>query len=150
MLTRLALDTATNTGWAIRQGSVIHSGVQNFQHDPKRESPGMRFLRFSAWLRRMVQEYGVTAVIYEQPHQRGGGPTTVGIGLVSHLMSVCADLGVEHIAVHSATLKKHATGKGNAKKPEMIEAATQMIGRTIEDDNEADAIHLLLYGEATL
>lgn len=147
---RLALDTATDTGWAIRQGSVIHSGVQNFQHDAKRESPGMRFLRFSAWLRRMIEDYKVTEVIYEQPHQRGGAASTVGIGLVTHLMSVCADLNVEHIAVHSMTLKKHATGKGNAKKPEMIQAAIEKVGRPVKDDNEADAIHLLFYGEATL
>jgi crossover junction endodeoxyribonuclease RuvC len=146
----LALDTGTNTGWAIRIGSVVHSGVQNFQHDAKRESPGMRFLRFSAWLRRMVQEHAVTTVIYEQPHQRGGAATTVGVGLVTHLMSVCADLGVEHVAVHSGTLKKHVTGKGNADKSEMIKAAASIAGRDVTDDNEADAIHLLAYGEATL
>lgn len=146
----LSLDTGTQTGWAIRVGSTLHSGVQNFQHDAKRESPGMRFLRFSAWLRRMIQEHKIDTVVYEQPHQRGGAATTVGVGLVTHLMSTCADLGVEHVAVHSGTLKKFVTGKGNADKNEMIEHAKSAVGRDVSDDNEADAIHLLRYAEATL
>ena len=146
----LALDTGTQTGWAIRYGQDLFSGVQNFQHDAKRESPGMRFLRFSAWLRKMIKEYEVGTIIYEQPHQRGGAATTVGVGLVSHLMSVCAELGVEHVAVHSGTLKKAATGKGNADKGEMIAKAGDIAQRPIKDDNEADAIHLLAYAEGTL
>ncbi len=45
------------------------------------------------------------------------------------------------------TIKKHATGKGNAKKPQMIEAANKTysnkLGKKITDDNEADALHIL-------
>lgn len=144
---RLALDTATDTGWAMKVGSTLHSGVQNFQHDAKRESPGMRFLRFSSWLRNMIHEHGVTEVVYEQPHQRGGAATTVAMGLVTHLMSVCADLNVEHRAVHSGTLKKWATGSGNAKKPDMVKAAQEHAPH-VTDDNEADAILLLLMSES--
>ncbi len=152
-MTTLSLDTGTDTGWAIRIGSVIHSGTQNFQHDAKRESPGMRFLRFSKWLRGMIKEHDVVQVIYEQPHQRGGAATTVGVGLATHLMSVCAELEVEHVAVHSGTLKKFATGKGNANKDEMYQALLRdqrdpLRARTmIPDDNEVDAIWLLLYSE---
>lgn len=146
----LALDTATNTGWALRLGEMIHSGAQNFQHDAKRESPGMRFLRFSKWLRQMISEHAVTLVVYEQPHQRGGGPTTVGVGLVAHLLSVCAELGIEHASVHGATLKKASTGKGNAGKPEMVEAASKILGRQVDSHDEADAVLLLRYAEENL
>ena len=46
--------------------------------------------------------------------------------------------------VHTAELKKWATGKGNAGKPRMIEAARAR-GWEPVDDNEADAQLLLEY-----
>lgn len=42
------------------------------------------------------------------------------------------------------TIKKHATGKGNASKDEMIEAMKAR-GHSPADDNEADALALLHY-----
>lgn len=139
----LALDTGTKTGWAIKTGTMLHSGVQDFQHDAKRESPGMRFLRFSRWLHSMMDSHPITLVVYEQPHQRGGGATMVGVGLVATLQAVCAERGVEHQSVHSGTLKKFATGKGNASKEEMVKACP----KAVTDDNESDAIWLLAYSE---
>ena len=148
----LALDTATQTGWAMRLGSVLYSGSQSFQHDPKRESPGMRFLRFSQWLREMIKNNDIGVIVYEQPHQRGGASTTVGVGLVAVLMAVCAELGVEHQAVHTAKLKKFATGKGNASKEDMLKSIEAMGVKDafceLIDDNEVDAVALLLYSEA--
>lgn len=41
-----------------------------------------------------------------------------------------------------ATIKKHATGKGNAGKEEMI-AAAKARGHQPTDDNEADALAIL-------
>ena len=46
------------------------------------------------------------------------------------------------------TIKKHATGKGNANKDQMI-GAVRMRGHTPADDNEADAIALLLWAIET-
>ena len=40
------------------------------------------------------------------------------------------------------TIKKHATGKGNAGKDDMIKAM-QALGHPVTDDNEADALALL-------
>ena len=40
------------------------------------------------------------------------------------------------------TIKKHATGKGNASKDEMV-ASARARGHTPVDDNEADALALL-------
>ena len=46
------------------------------------------------------------------------------------------------MACYSATeIKKFATGKGNANKEAMIEAAKEL-GYNPKDDNEADAIHI--------
>lgn len=145
----LALDTATHTGWAFRDKSGIKSGVEDFSIDSTRESPGMRWLRFSNWLKFMVPASGAKAVVYEQPHQRGGASTTVALGFTTHLMSVCAELGIEHAAVHSQTLKKWATGSGRADKEAMMAEASRRVGYAIKDDNEADAILLLLCYEET-
>ena len=46
------------------------------------------------------------------------------------------------------TIKRHATGKGNAPKEAMI-AAARGRGFSPADDNEADAIALLLWAVET-
>ena len=47
------------------------------------------------------------------------------------------------MAFSATEIKKHATGKGNASKPMMIEAARNKLGYTGADDNEADALWIL-------
>lgn len=149
----LALDLGTTTGWALSESGRIESGVQTF--DVKRgESPGMRFLRLTRWLveiARVDQEYPqgrLDLIVFEAAHHRGGAATAVGVGFTSHVLSFCARYGIEHQPVHSATLKKFATGKGNAKKPDMLRAVVQRGWyndgeRVAADDNEIDAIALL-------
>jgi Holliday junction resolvasome RuvABC endonuclease subunit len=61
------------------------------------------------------------------------------------LMTWCHDAFCSFRGVPVGTLKKWATGKGNAKKAEMIEAARDHTGLDITDDNEADAVLLALY-----
>ena len=46
------------------------------------------------------------------------------------------------------TIKKHATGKGNAGKDDMI-ASVRLRGHTPVDDNEADALALLHWAVET-
>jgi len=139
----LALDMATKTGWAI-SGSPVVSGVQVF--DVKRgESPGMRFLRFHAWLSEVVTlAGGVKVIVFEQAHHRGGAATQACVGMVTHALSFAAKHNIETMPVHSKTLKKWATGKGNAKKEDMVKAACTF-GYSPADDNEADALLLLEY-----
>ncbi|PIE08965.1 MAG: hypothetical protein CSA73_01055, partial [Rhodobacterales bacterium] len=50
--------------------------------------------------------------------------------------------GAPYQGVPVGTIKKHATGKGNAPKQAMI-AAAQARGFRPADDNEADAIAIL-------
>jgi len=56
--------------------------------------------------------------------------------------------GVPYQGVPVGTIKKHATGKGNANKQAMIEAA-RANGFSPKDDNEADAIAILLWAIET-
>jgi Holliday junction resolvasome RuvABC endonuclease subunit len=136
----LALDLATKTGWATNAGHT--SGVQTF--DVRRgESPGMRFLRCRGWLADMLQLLGgIDVIVYEQAHHRGGAATACCVGLVSTALTFAAEHGIETMAVHTRELKRWATGKGNAGKPAMIQAAKDR-GWNPADDNQADAALLL-------
>ncbi len=111
----------------------------------------MRFLRFRAWLKKMA-EYapgGIDVIVFEQAHHRGGAATQLCVGLVTDVLAFAADINAETMPVHTGTLKKYATGKGNAGKPEMIQSAVDR-GYTPRDDNEADACLLLEYAIADL
>lgn len=149
----LALDIATKTGWAYRINGRILSGVQDFSLK-RGDSPGMRFVRFAKWLEEFASWEDV-CVVYEEPHHgKGGSAVQVLFGLLGHLTSFCAIHGFEHTAVKTKELKKYATGKGNAKKEDMIATANELLGAQGSDptksDDEADAICLLNYAEKVL
>lgn len=138
----LTLDLATKTGWATNYPEA--SGVDTF--DVRRgESPGTRYLRFTGWLREKIDLIRPELVVYEKAHHRGGAATEVAVGFATHLQSVCAAAGIEHAAIHTSTIKKYATGKGNAGKAEMMAAYQKRWGRAPIDDNECDARWLLEY-----
>ena len=146
----LALDTATKTGWATFFDHRVSSGVQEFGLR-RGESAGMRFLRFRAWLKKMA-EYApgkIDLIVFEQAHHRGGAATQLCVGLVTDVLAFAADIEAETMPVHTGTLKKWATGKGNAGKDEMKLEARKRGYKPI-DDNEADACLLLEYAMDSL
>jgi Holliday junction resolvasome RuvABC endonuclease subunit len=136
----LALDAATKTGWAlIKDGRVLESGVQDFSKR-RGESNGAMFFRFRNWLCNVLIVGQVAFVAYELSHFRGGAATEIGVNLTGRIQEECAARGIEYAAVHTATLKKWATGRGNAEKGQMVSRAGEILGRSPEDDNEADAV----------
>lgn len=153
----LALDLGTNCGWALIEHRGIESGVQVF--DLKRgESPGMRYVRFRRWLSdAAIRRDGILSIypaiiVYEQTHHRGGAATEVGAGFATRVQEFCAEHGIEHAAVHSATLKKFTTGSGRGDKTAMRDAAIGKgwVAPPVTDDNEVDALCLLHYALAEL
>jgi len=152
----LALDLATKSGWALRDRTgAMESGVQEFLLK-RGESKGMRFLRFRKWLREMltfgeignsfsIEEPGL--ICYEQAHHRGGYATSLAVGLVTEVLAEAARVEVEHMPVHTGTLKRWATGKGNTNKEGMMKRAAELYPKVdIIDDNHADALLLLSHG----
>lgn len=138
----LALDLGTRTGWCLREAERITSGVQKFELG-RGESPGMRYIRFTRWLDEVG--HAVKVVAYESAHQRGGAATEVAAGFATHVQAWCALRGIEHVAVHTGTLKKYATGHGKSDKTEMLHAVRQRWKPDVISDDEADAVALLYY-----
>ncbi len=140
----LALDLGTKMGYAVGDGrNVLASGVMDFS--PKRfEGAGMRYLRFRRVLVELVEEHGVTEIYLEEVRRhRGVTAAHVYGGFLSHLQAYCED-GIPYQGIPVGTLKKYATGKGNAGKPAMIAAACAK-GWEPVDHNEADALWILDY-----
>lgn len=143
---RLALDLGTNTGWAICRDGVTVSGTASFKVG-RYEGGGMRYLRFQRWLDEM-RGAGLDSVWFEEVRRHAGTDAAhVYGGLLATLTAWCEHHGVPYSGIPVGTIKKHATGKGNANKDAMIAAAVAR-GFTPCDDNEADALALLHMVEA--
>ncbi len=142
--TILALDLGTNTGWALRaRDGMITSGTVSFR--PSRfEGAGMTFLRFRAWLEEIADlAHGIDTVVFEEV-RRHVGTTAAHIygGFLAHLSAWCEHERVPYQGVPVGTIKRHATGKGNAGKDAVI-ASMKAKGHAPADDNEADALAIL-------
>lgn len=140
----LALDLGTTTGWAIRGfGGLVTSGTVSFK--PGRyDGGGMRYLRFTNWLTEIDRLSGPIEAIYFEEVRRHIGTDAAHVygGLLAVLTSWAELRGVPYQGVPVGTIKRHATGKGNAPKHAMIDAA-RVRGFNPLDDNEADAIAIL-------
>ncbi len=140
----LALDLGTTTGWAIRGfDGLITSGTASFK--PGRyDGGGMRYLRFTNWLTELDRLSGPIATIWFEEVRRHAGTDAAHVygGLLASLTSWGELRGIPYEGVPVGTIKRHATGKGNANKVAMI-AAAQARGFSPADDNEADAIAIL-------
>lgn len=143
----LALDLGKTCGWAVLSGGQLESGIVKFELH-RGESTGMRFVRFNAWLDEMLGLLSPKLVVYEMAHHRGGHATELLLGMVTRVQEACARYGVQYTSIHSACLKKTATGSGKASKEDMIKAAVALVRREVLDDNEADAILLLKVAKA--
>ncbi|ALK09020.1 hypothetical protein BVIR_1231 [Blastochloris viridis] len=141
----LALDLGTTTGWASLTGGIVHSGTATFR--PGRfDGGGMRYLRFQRWLTQLANDTGGLASVYFEEVRRHVGTDAAHLygGFLATLSAWCEREGVAYQGVPVGTIKRHATGKGNADKTAVL-AAIRARGFTPADDNEADAIAILLW-----
>ena len=140
----LALDLGQKTGWAVRNADgAIASGTVEFK--PGRfEGGGMAFLRFRAWLQEVDRTTGGLDTVYfeEVRSHRGVAAAHAYGGFLAHLTAWAEANKVPSRGVPVGTIKRHATGQGNANK-EAVMAAVRALGFAPADDNEADALALL-------
>jgi Holliday junction resolvasome RuvABC endonuclease subunit len=84
------------------------------------------------------------AVIEDLPkHAHAAGITGMVHGAVRVALM---ELGVSYALVPPASLKKYATGRGNATKPDMRVALLKRTGMDLRDDNQVDAWWLRAMG----
>ena len=144
--TILALDLGTTAGFALRtRDGAITSGTAEFRLD-RWQSGGMRFLRFKRWLTDIKhQAGGVDLVVYEQVRRHAGVDAAhVFGGWLAILTAWCDHHEIAYQGVPVGTIKRFIAGKGNADKDTVI-AAVRARGFAPADDNEADALAILLW-----
>jgi Holliday junction resolvasome RuvABC endonuclease subunit len=146
----LALDLGTTTGWALKASDeFISSGTVSLKSS-RYDGGGMRYLRLRRWLDELQRDAGPIGAIHFEEVRRHIGTDAAHIygGLLGVLSAWCEEHGVAYQGVPVGTIKAFATGRGNADKAAVI-AAVRARGFSPVDDNEADAIAILLWAIET-
>jgi Holliday junction resolvasome RuvABC endonuclease subunit len=139
MIDVLALDLSlTSTGVAFPDGT--HT---TWQPKTRRGCERMAWLldELCAWLDRNAPD----VVVLEGFAYAAKGRSTHEIGGLGWVVRMALhDRGIAWVEVPPSSLKKYATGRGNAGKPEMQAAAAKRLGHTPDrpDDNVIDALFL--------
>lgn len=134
----LALDIASTTGWCLEPHIY---GTWDFK-TKKDESMGMKLIRFRSKLNEIHDLEKLDLVVYERPAGRHTNSIIHQSKLIAVLEEFCEQNNIDYRSYSATEIKKFATGKGNAGKPLMIQAAKDKYNYLGNDDNEADAIHM--------
>ena len=138
----LALDLGMSLGFAIFKDGKFISGTKKL--GTYKEKFGARFHEFRTWLLNIIAKHNIEAVYFERVFGHKGVEAGHCFGgFMYTLASVCFQQKIPCISFSVQAIKKFMTGKGNATKDEML-AATKQKGFNPIDDNEADAISVML------
>lgn len=139
----LALDLGTKCGWASKIG-IPCSGTWNLKAKAS-DSIGQRYVNFKKELQGIHHAVHLDLIVYEDVHAHAAVDAAHVYGALQGVLQVfCLENKIEYRGIGVGTIKKHATGKGNAKKDDMIcAAAIKWPQVNIIDDNHADALWLL-------
>jgi Holliday junction resolvasome RuvABC endonuclease subunit len=149
----IGIDPGTACGWAVCDTGHASwvSGVWDLK-SRRHEGGGMRFLRLRGYIKELFIAVSPSAVVYEEVRRHMGTDAAhVYGGILAVITEECEARGIPYLGVPVGTVKKLATGKGNAGKPAMIAAALERWpGFEPADDNEADARWIAVAGEVEL
>lgn len=124
----------TSTGWA--------DGADCGRICPPAKLDGVKRLR---WIRDQVRELtrGADLVVLEGYGFGARGNVVHGLAELGGVVRLTlADAGIPFVVVPPASLKKFATGKGNAKKEDVLGAAIRKLNYERNSFDEADALFL--------
>ena len=115
----------------------------------------MRYLRFRSWLDEVLATTapssgvsGLDAIYFEEVRRHLGVDAAHAYGgFLATLTSWCEHQKIPYQGVPVGTIKRHVTSKGNAGKSEMV-SAMRARGYLVADDNEADALAVLVWALA--
>lgn len=137
----LALDPAASTGFAHSDGT---HGAYLLTHVFDRR-PGDRLVRFSVWLNEFLRKHPTELIAAEDASFGSPNPSIQAmhneLRAVIYLVAAERELTVKMF--HPSTIKLFATGRGRAKKPDMIRACREKLGIVSDSDDEVDAIWIM-------
>jgi len=143
MTSVLALDLATHTGFACRdENGSIDSGVWLLDFGKGRP---WTCRQLNLWARLELLSW-VSVTVVEKPivypGRESGARVAYGLAAVVEMWAEAC--GIEYREIAAATVKRHATGRGNCDKAAMVAAArVKWPEIRIADDNHADALWLM-------
>lgn len=139
-MTILALDISLKTGYAHNRGG-IHFGTKDFTEvEPDN---AIRGRIFRSWLIGMIDDVSPDEIVIERPFLRNENTTFLLGGLVWEAHRTAELMGIPRREIPAVSIKKFITGNAKAKKPDVI-ASIKSKGFEVTDDNQADAVALLL------
>ena len=138
----IGIDPGTQCGWAVlsNDGQRIASGVWNLS--PGRfEGSGMRFFRLGTYFETLIAgTQSETLVAYEEVRRHlGTDAAHIYGGVIATITRLCETYAIPYKGIPVGTIKKTATGKGNANKEAMMKAAEAHWGQWCAED-ESDAL----------
>ena len=140
----LALDPSTTTGFCI----LDHEGYGVLNLSTKKgDSQGVKWLRLEKWLEETCTLYNINLVAMERVSGRHHNGVEHHAKLLAIIELYCTKNNINYVQYSATEIKKFATGKGNASKGEMIQAAFNKFNYKGLDDNEADAIHIFSFAK---
>lgn len=151
----IGLDISTHMGLSVIGDSGLE-GIDRTIHTEQVEGTGRgmaRALQMVTLLHDRLKVFGspveIGFAVVEQPafRAKGGAAHNVQNELNAIIRFSLHMKGIPSFNVAPNTIKKFATGNGNAQKPEMIAAAREFrLGRDTMTDNEADALFMAVFG----
>lgn len=135
----LSLDPASETGWATSKEIY---GTWDLK-TRKDESMGMKLIRLESKLNEIHKLKNLDIIVYERPAGRHAHSIIHQSKLIAVIEKFCEENDINYKAYSAKEIKLFATGKGNAGKPLMIKTAKEKYNYIGNNDNEADALHML-------
>lgn len=145
----LALDIATQCGWALWEGpGRVRHGV----YEVPNGRLGRRLQKFGFWLDGMLKVGKVGHLVYEAPliRPRNGGGDPAALLLLSLAGTACLVAEGNDVAVvepaNNQTVRAHFLGSARGTREELKARAVevcQQLGFDPKDDNAADALGVL-------
>lgn len=147
----IALDLGTKTGFAEYADGSAYSEQWVLWKPSKATKDltmGRRIRELNKKMRALFAspEYTPDAIYYEEVRRHLGTDAAHVYGaLLSQIEALCLCFHIRLVPVGVKTIKKHATGNGNATKTDMLAAAKRLWGIENISEDEADALGLLHY-----
>lgn len=135
-------------GWAYEGvGSRLHFGTKSFS--AFKDDYGIVFHEYEKWLIGMIRNCNPDVIAVEATNAGLNGKARYIITAMEAIThKVAASFGIQRSVSTPSQIKKWLTGKGNADKALMVSKAKEL-GYKVTDDNQADAVALLLLTKET-